>query len=375
MSDLDSQTSRSLRELCEEIKARIDYRSFYLRYCSEPARVSDTRLFGRCPLPHHGHSGRGHPSFSVDLQRGLFHCFSRDEGGDVIRFYELMHAVSFRSAVKALACDLSINSTEQNGTHHRVSAQVKHIECTASDTNSTEQLQILCERFLKICRREEQTEGINYLARRGINAQTMVAAGVTYFPRRAYRRVMQALLDDFSLDELQQSGLFNEQGRLTFYSHRLLFPFYFAKRVVYLQARTTASGVEPRWHNMRGAIPSLYNADALCDLKSGDIVYLVEGFTDTLTLIEHDFAAVGIVGAGGFREEWVPELARFNVVAALDPDKAGERAFMRYAEMFAARGLRLARIKLPTDVNDFFQRNAAAAVDLKLLSEAALEQV
>ncbi|HKQ53941.1 MAG TPA: toprim domain-containing protein, partial [Pyrinomonadaceae bacterium] len=236
-------------------------------------------------------------------------------------------------------------------------------------------LTVVCERFLDVCRQEEQTEGVNYLQRRGIDSKTIRRAGITYFPRRAYRRVMRRMMEQFAPDELQQSGLFNAQAHLTFYRHRLLFPFYVEGRAVYLQARTTASGVEPRWHNMRGGVPSLYNADALEELPSERIVYLVEGFTDTLTLAANGFTAVGLVGAGGFREEWLAPLARFRVVAALDGDEAGRRASVRYQEMFAARGMHLAQLNLPSDVNDFFQHKAAAALEFELLTEAALEEM
>jgi DNA primase len=235
-----------------------------------------------------------------------------------------------------------------------------------------ERLRVVCERFLEVCRREEQAEGRQYLARRGIDEGTMKRAGIVYFPRRAYRRVMRRMLDDFTLEELQRSGLFNAQAHLTFYRHRLLFPFFQEGQPVYLQARTTASGVEPRWHNMRGIVPSLYNADALSTLPSGEIVYLVEGFTDTLTLLAHKFAAVGLVGAGGLKEEWLAPLARFRVVATLDPDAAGERAVARYRDMFAARGMKLAQLNLPSDVNDFFRHHPAASLEFALMTEDAI---
>ncbi|HKC63279.1 MAG TPA: CHC2 zinc finger domain-containing protein, partial [Pyrinomonadaceae bacterium] len=311
---------KRLRELSEAVKSRMDYRSFYLRYCPD-ARANGARLHTLCPIPSHSHSGKGHKSLSIDLKRGLFHCFSRDEGGDCIRFYELMQGVTFSKAVRELASELGINATGQRSLAFRAAPDREVAE--QQEPLSAEKLTAICERFLKVCRREEQTEGVSYLARRGIDAKTIRRASVVYFPRRAYRRVMRQMLNGFALDELQRSGLFNAQAHLTFYRHRLLFPFYVEGRAVYLQARTTAAGVEPRWHNMRGFVPSLYNIDALSNLASGEIVYLVEGFTDTLTLTTHGFTAVGLVGAGGFKEEWLAPLARFRVVAALDCDEAG----------------------------------------------------
>jgi DNA primase len=371
-----SGNSAGLRALCEEIKARIDYRSFYGRYCQQEL-ASGARLHTLCPIPTHAHSGKGSPSLSVDLKRGLFHCFSRDEGGDAIRFYELMHAVSFSQAVRRIARELGINEhsrAAQRSLAFRAAPDPEAPEQQSAEPLPTARLSAVCEHFLQTCRAEEQTEGVNYLARRGIDAGTMIRAGVAYFPRRAYRRVMRRMRDGFAPEELRRSGLFNAQSHLTFYHHRLLFPFYLEGRAVYLQARTTAAGVASRWHNMRGSVPSLYNADALEKLTSGNVVYLVEGFTDTLTLLANGFAAVGLVGAGGFKEEWLAPLARFRVVAALDTDAAGRRATTRYQELFAARGMHLAQLRLPTDVNDFFRQHPSASLEFELLTEAALEE-
>ena len=369
-----------LRELRDEVKRRIDYRSFYLRYCPE-ARASGARLHGFCPIPSHAHSGKGHPSLSIDLQQGLFNCFSRDEGGDAITFYELMHGVTFARAVTELARELGLDG--RRGRRPSLASRAApdpdsvegEAEASSTEPLDAEQTAAVCARFLEVCRTEDQLEGAAYLARRGIDAATARRAAVTYFPRRAYRRVMRRMLEAFNVETLRRAGLFNRKEHLTFYHHRLLFPFFVGGRPVYLQARTTAAGVEPRWHNMRGHVPALYNADSLGKLPSGSVVYLVEGFTDTLTLLANGFDAVGLVGAAGLREEWLAPLGRFRVVAALDPDDAGRRAAARYRELFAARGLRLAVVELPSDVNDFFRHLPVAGLELDLLTEKALEAV
>jgi DNA primase len=370
----DGGAPEELRELRDEVKRCIDYRAFYLRYCPE-ARSSGARLQSLCPIPAHAHSGKGHPSLSIDLQQGLFNCFSRDEGGDAITFYELMHGVSFARAVRELARELGLDGRKgRRPSLASVSApDASEAEGESFEPLDAEQTAAVCTRFLEICRAEDQLEGTAYLARRGIDAATARRAGVTYFPRRAYRRVMRSMSDGFNAETLRRAGLFNRKEHLTFYHHRLLFPFYVGGRPVYLQARTTAAGVEPRWHNMRGHVPALYNADSLGPLHSGSTVYLVEGFTDTLTLLAHGFAAVGLVGAGGLKEEWLAPLGRFRVVAALDPDAAGRRAAARYRELFHSRGLTLASIELPSDINDLFRHHPAAALELELLTERALE--
>lgn len=365
-----------LRTLCEEIKRHIDYRQFFLRYCPQ-ANVSGAQLKAHCPIPAHAHSGEGQPSFSADLSRGLYHCFSRADGGDAIRFFEQVHQIPFARAVHRMAADLGLSSAAGGGEDNAPPAtdgEQPPFVPAASPPLPTELMSQICGRFLEICRAENQIEGVRYLTKRGISLPVLARAGVAYFPRSAYRRVMRRLAQSFTAEQLRRSGLFNDQDRLTFYRHRLLFPFYVDGRPIYIQARTTAastSKAEPRWHNLRGNVPGLYNIDSLDRLPGGGIIYLVEGFTDTLTLLTHNFAALGLVGAGGLKSEWLAPLGRFSVALALDADRAGETAAARYQEMFAARGITCARVRLPTDVNDFFRQNPAAAVELALKTETA----
>ena len=180
-------------------------------------------------------------SFSADLSRGLFHCFSRNEGGDCIRFFELMHGLSFLQAVKRLARELGLGARRQSRWAVKSSPDKETEEATNTELIEG-RLTEICSKFLEICGREDQAEGLCYLGRRGIDASTIKRAGVVYFPRRSYRRVMRELLKSFKLEELQASGLFNSQAHLTFYRHRLLFPFYIEGVPLYLQARTTAAG-------------------------------------------------------------------------------------------------------------------------------------
>src|SRR5688500_6923518 len=185
----DGSGPERLRELRDEVKRSIDYRAFYLRYCPE-ARAAGARLQALCPIPAHAHSGGGRPSLSIDIQHGLFNCFSRGEGGDAITFYELMHGVSFARAVRELARELGLDA----GKGRRPSLA----SASAPDTPDAESVEPLdaerasqvCARFLEVCRAEDQLEGVAYLERRGISAAVARRAGVTYSPRRAYRRVM-----------------------------------------------------------------------------------------------------------------------------------------------------------------------------------------
>ena len=71
-------------------------------------RKSGKEYVGLCPF----HSERT-PSFYVNEEKGLFHCFGRGGSGDAIRFVELIGRVSFRDAVSILGIG---NETESKPT-------------------------------------------------------------------------------------------------------------------------------------------------------------------------------------------------------------------------------------------------------------------
>src|SRR5215213_5951468 len=55
-------------------------------------------LKGLCPF-----HGEKTPSFHVDPEKGFFHCFGCNAGGDVFKFLELHEKVGFTDAVRMLA--------------------------------------------------------------------------------------------------------------------------------------------------------------------------------------------------------------------------------------------------------------------------------
>src|ERR1700712_377068 len=61
-------------------------------------RRSGVRMVGLCPF----HDERT-PSFSVDPQDKLYHCFGCGVGGDVIKFVEEKDGLGFAEAVELLA--------------------------------------------------------------------------------------------------------------------------------------------------------------------------------------------------------------------------------------------------------------------------------
>lgn len=80
----------------DEVKSRVDMLDLVTKYGAK-VRGTGRRATGKCPF----HDDRG-PSFSVDLDRKLWHCFSGCGGGDCFSFVERMEDCEFYEAVKIL---------------------------------------------------------------------------------------------------------------------------------------------------------------------------------------------------------------------------------------------------------------------------------
>ena len=80
------------------VKQQISLLDYLLSQEWRPTRrIARGRLMGLCPL----HDDRK-PSFLVDPGKNLFYCYGCSRGGDVIRFVELSHGVSFGEAIRLL---------------------------------------------------------------------------------------------------------------------------------------------------------------------------------------------------------------------------------------------------------------------------------
>lgn len=78
--------------------------------------IGGHRAIGLCPF----HKDKN-PSLSIDLDRGLWHCFTCNMGGDIIRFIETRDRLSFKEAAKSVGAWRSEGLSESE--RHRITAE------------------------------------------------------------------------------------------------------------------------------------------------------------------------------------------------------------------------------------------------------------
>src|SRR5918992_742907 len=291
-----------------------------------------SRWTGLCPF----HDERT-PSFSVDPDRGLYHCFGCGVGGDAIRFVQETEALDFPEAVEALA--------------ERYGVRLEREEddpAAERRRRRKERLHALLERATRfyaayLWDSREAKRAREYLEGRGLSEAIAREFRVGYAPSAWDRMTLGAQQSGFSAEELMAAGLAQRGRGGTLYDRfrgRIMFPLADARgRVLGFGARAMEEGRGPKYLNT--SENELYHKGRQLfgiDLarkeaaKSGRIV-VVEGYTDVLALHQAGIReSVAIMGTA-LTQEQLAEVGRAAplVVLALDADRSGQDAMLRVA--------------------------------------------
>jgi DNA primase len=314
-------------------------------------RRAGGRMVGLCPF----HDERT-PSFSVNVEQKLYHCFGCGEGGDAIGFVQQTEALDFPSAVEFLA--------------NRYGVELKREE----EDPQAEERRRRRERLLKLLERatafyerylwdaDEAEPARRYLAGRGLDEQVLRDFRIGYAPKAWDRVITAAQRDGFAEQELAGAGL-GRRGRQggfgDLFRGRIMFPLADARgRVLGFGARAMRDDQRPKYMNTpEGELyhkrRQLFGIDrARSAIAKVRQVIVVEGYTDVLALHAGGVAqAVAIMGTALTPEQFA-ELARAagqegTVVLALDADRAGLDAMSRAARAAEEKRIELMVVELP----------------------------
>jgi DNA primase len=315
-------------------------------------RRQGARMVGLCPF----HEERT-PSFSVEPQEKLYHCFGCGVGGDVIKFVEEKEGVGFAEAVELLA--------DRYGVELEREQEDPRAEARRQQRRRLEQLLERTASYYAnyLWESKEAGKAREYLEERGLGEQVLRDFGVGYAPSAWDKILVAGQQAGFSVAELRGVGLAQRGrsgGEYDRFRSRIMFPIRDRRgRTLGFGGRAMRSDQGAKYVNTAETdffhkSQMLYGVDRAkgAIAKAGRAV-VVEGYTDVLALHQAGVEeAVGVMGTA-ITDEQVATLSGMvdEVVLALDADSAGQEAMLRAQRVAAGRRMRLRVAAMPSGVD------------------------
>jgi DNA primase len=293
------------------------------------------------------------PSFHVNPQRQIFHCFGCGAGGDVFRFVMQHESVDFTTAAKMLAQRAGVVvELEEDGEAGEDKAVLYRIHEAVTE---------FYRRCLQTASPAEVARA--YLARRKLDAAAAEAFRIGYAPNRWDAMEQWAEKHKHRIEDLERGGLVvrnTKPGGHRFYDrfrHRVMFPvcdeqgrvIAFSGRLLEedaKEAKYVNSPDSPLFHKNR----TLYALDkARKPIVEAREAIVCEGQIDVIRCHLAGFTTAVASQGTAFTEEHARILRRYadSVCLVYDGDQAGQDAAIRTSETFLDAGLAVRVVSLP----------------------------
>ena len=316
---------------------------------------------GLCPF-----HGEKTPSFHVDRDKGFFHCFGCNTGGDVFKFLELHDKVGFGDAVKLVAQRFGVTLPEPEQTEEqRVSSQERETLLKVHERASAW--------FASQLDTPAGARVRRHLAERAVSEPTIKALALGFAPPGRDGLKTALVQQGFSQAVLLRAGLVvqREDGTvLDRFRNRLMIPIARdSGSVIAFGGRALEDGQGPKYLNspetpIYSKGRTLYGLHlSKKPIQEAGFAVLVEGYFDFAQVFQA--GCQGVVASCGtaLTPEQARQIKRFTdkVVLSYDPDAAGQSAAARSSELLVAEGFRVSVATLaPGEDPDVFIRRHGA---------------
>jgi DNA primase len=334
-----------------------------------------SRWLGLCPF----HNEKT-PSFNVTPQLGIFKCFGCGEAGDSIAFLQKHEHLSYVEAIRWLAKRYQIELPEEEASPEQ---QLEQSEREALGVVQQWALNWSVEQLWE--GEEGRRIGLSYFHERGFSDATIRTFQLGYVPERGNAFATAALAHGFNPEMLDKAGWVKRREDGTawdFFAGRVTFPILgLSGQPIAFGARTLKSDKKlPKYFNSPESV--LYNKSrslygifhAKKAIVEQDLCYLVEGYTDVISL--HQAGIRNVVASSGtsLTEEQVRLIKRYapTVCILYDGDAAGMKASLRGIDLVLKEGLNVKVVTFPEgeDPDSFAKAHDSSAVEAHLTSAA-----
>ena len=315
---------------------------------------------GLCPF----HNERT-PSFTVDRDKGLYHCFGCGAGGDVIHFVRQIDRLEFPEAVEALAGRFGVTIPRRERRGPRDDRRDKLFEAVAA-----------AERFYRERLDKPGNAAATYLEGRGVPKELWQELTLGHAPD-AWDSIGRALSPAFPESLLVEAGLLQPRaetkGAYDRFRDRLLFVVRDERgRAVGFSGRALSPEGEPKYLNSpespifskKRLLYGLFQAREA--IRRRDRVVLVEGHFDHMALLRAGVAETVASMGTALTPEQVERLRRLtdHAIVCYDGDSAGRKATRGALALLLAQGFeaRVARLPQGEDPDDLLRGQGPEAL-------------
>ncbi len=350
----------------EEIRERLDLVEVIGQHVR--LRRSGARFIGLCPF--HQDSA---PSFSVDPERGFWHCFGCGEGGDLFSFVMRQEGLDFGEALRVLARRAGVTLESDPGADDRR----RHRELLERAN------EIAREHFVRnLFDHPAAKQARSYLRGRGLNKWAVETFALGYALDSWDDLLNTLAAQGINTTIAQEAGLAKageRGGHYDTFRDRIIFPISdvsgrtiaFGGRALDPEnpAKYLNSPETPLFHKRR----TLYALDLARPVIGNEgRAVIVEGYTDVISLHQAGIRNV-VAGLGtALTREQLDLVGRHadEVVLVYDADAAGARAALRNLEVFEGAEVAVSLVVLPENLDpDDFVRSRGPQTFRELLDE------
>ncbi|MBQ3291706.1 MAG: DNA primase [Mogibacterium sp.] len=319
---------------------------------------------GLCPF----HSEKT-PSFTVNEERQMYHCFGCGEKGDVIKFVQSYYKISFAEAVEKLANEYGIPIPERRQSKPKVDYS-KYYEINAK-----------AARFFYNSLGSRSNKGLAYLKKRGLSKETITKFGLGYAPASGTALVEYLRSQGVEDADMLKLGLANKgkNGLYDKFRDRVMFPIINTQDKVIGFGGRAIGDVNPKYLNSPESEIFLKknNLYALnfskSEISSQDRAIIVEGYMDVISLFQSGIRNVTASLGTALTENQARLLCRYtkNIILSYDSDNAGINAALRGISVINAAGgkARILTVSDGKDPDEFVQKHGKDAF-IELADEA-----
>lgn len=355
----------------EEIRSRVDLGELISSY-GVNVRHAGSGLMACCPF----HQEKT-PSFSINTNRGYYHCFGCGESGDAFKFVMKQEGLTFMEAVRRLAERTGVKIEEkedpQAGRRKRLYALMS-------------QLAEFYHRCLYAMREAEAAR--EYLKKRDLDKSAQDTFLIGYAPLGARVMFEWAEKNGFTPEEMEAAGVLkrpNREGDEGYhrFGGRLMFTIRDRQgRVVAFSGRQIVENKRSGKY-VNSPVTEIFKKSEVLfcfDRAAGNIsksphreVIVCEGQIDCIRLHISGFPVAVASQGTAFTDDHVKMLSRVADAAVLvfDDDAAGHKATVASARMLLAAGIPPRVVRLPDgDDPDSFLRTKGPEAFKRLLDNA-----